>query len=899
MKYNSPSHLINNQKMVMSLINKKLKLAYIFTLFFLATLAPLGLQAQMTTIPAGSFIINMGIVPQTVGNGLKPYGMIYDLISNYKIPIKWIISSGKVKDGIDFSYNGVDYKGGPFIVTTDYRSAAVNLRIAYWQTQGVIGVTTTSPVEVPVAMTLLVSSVPRWTMDLLNGKVAVPYFTNAGIPSSAYSLTRTPQQLGTCDDIFVMPHAYPQWSTHSNLYFWNKTYHGSIWLSCTAGSELEDMYNPADHSQQTNFLSERDPAPFTNTTKTTVENALLLYDVHDNGTPPYTYSNHGDQFMQFMGTIDAATQNGLEQVYIPMSPGWRSTTTIGAYDPRHPDRIDDAPNHRAAIIAYGRGFGDPDRGYVMIEAAHSLNNAKLPANIAGQRVFFNFSFMAGKNSSLAPDVTGIPSAVSSGTPIAVSFAFPVGTNPAEYTVAWSASCGGSFASDSSAPTDKTKAIFTPPSVTINTSCPITVTLTDACGRIFNTSKPSTISCEMQVVTTLTTACNAASNGAIAMAITGAAGPFVWSWTRSGGGTGSGTGTSITTLTAGTYTVIVTAGNGDGSSKTFTVTVASNPAISALVITPGNVLCNALTTGSITVANPVGGTPPFTYLWNDAVTTQNRSSLAAGAYSVTATDANGCTATSGTITLTQPAAIAITPTVTNISCNGSTTGAISLAVTGGTGTLTYAWNDGATTQNRTSLAAGTYSVTVTDANNCTKTQTGMVVTQPAAALSLSATAVNVACYGNSTGSINLTATGGTTPYGYDWGGSISTEDRATLPAGNYAVTVTDAKGCTAVLSKTITQPVALSLSTVVTPETCPGAADGAINLTATGGTGTYAYSWTGPVTFTPTPKTTEDISLLQDGAYSVTVTDANSCTGTLSVTVNTIGVSPEAPATINH
>jgi hypothetical protein len=401
---------------------------------------------------------------------------------------------------------------------------------------------------------------------------------------------------------------------------------------------------------------------------------------------------------------------------------------------------------------------------------------------------------------------------------------------------------------------------------------------------------------MLVVTTLTTACNGLSNGAIAMAITGAAGPFTWSWTRSGGGTGSGTGTSITALTAGTYTVIVTAGNGAGSSKTFTVTVASNPAISALAITPANVLCNALTTGSITVANPVGGTPPFTYLWNDAVTTQNRSSLAAGNYSVTATDANGCTAASGTITITQPAAIAITPTVTNVSCNGNTTGAISLAVTGGTGTLTYAWNDGATTQNRINLAAGTYSVIVTDVNNCTKTQTGMVVTQPAAALSLSATSVNVACYGNSTGSINLSATGGTTPYGYDWGGSISTEDRTTLTAGNYSVTVTDANGCTAVLSKTITQPVALSLSTVQTHETCPGAFDGAITLTVSGGTTTYSFVWTGPSSFT---STSQSLTALKGGAYSVTVTDANSCTSILSVTVNTTGVNPEAPATINH
>ena len=123
-----------------------------------------SVYSQTTTIQPGSFIINMGVVPQTVGNGLKPYGMIYDLILNNKIPIQWIIESGKVKDGVDFTYNGVDYKGGPFIIPAEYRTAAVNAKIVSWQGQGVVGVTTTSPIDVPLAMTLNVSSVPRLSL---------------------------------------------------------------------------------------------------------------------------------------------------------------------------------------------------------------------------------------------------------------------------------------------------------------------------------------------------------------------------------------------------------------------------------------------------------------------------------------------------------------------------------------------------------------------------------------------------------------------------------------------------------------------------------------------------------------------------------------------------------------
>jgi hypothetical protein len=232
----------------------------------------------------------------------------------------------------------------------------------------------------------------------------------------------------------------------------------------------------------------------------------------------------------------------------------------------------------------------------------------------------------------------------------------------------------------------------------------------------------------------------------------------------------------------------------------------------------------------------------------------------------------------------------------VDCNGNTTGAITIGTTGGTSPFSYLWNDGATTQNRTNLTAGTYSITVTDATNCSNTATGIIVEQPAAALSLSATQANVSCSGGSTGSINLTATGGTAPYTYDWGGGITTEDRTGLTVGTYSVTVTDTNGCSAVLSKTITQATALSLSTVITHETCPGAANGAIALTVTGGTAGYSYAWTGPSSFISISK---NISGLKGGAYTVVVTDANGCTATVTVTVNTLKNNPVAPASINN
>lgn len=855
--------------------------------------------AQTETFSTGSYIVNMGITPQTVGNGLKPYGLVYDLLKNYQVPVKWVINQSKVKDGPDFTHNGITYRGGPFIIPAEYRTAAVNARITFWQGQGVQGATTVAPITVPVYATLFFA--PKWTLDKQNGAIAVDFFTNAGIPASAYggsssSNWKLPSQLNTCDDLFVMPHADPTWATHSNLFTWNLSSRGAIWLGCHSGSALEDMFNPANPSQQTNFLAEKTGnasggGPY-------FENALVLWGNHSDGTLPYTYDYPSDPMMQFMGIMDAATQNGSEQVYITKAPGWRSTTRVGVYDPDHPQRPSSAIQHRAGILAWGRGFGDNSRGWVMMQSSHDIAKATAPANIAAQRAFFNFSFIALADKAVVPTITGVVTPVTPGSPMTLSFTVPAPASINDYNAQWYSSCGGTFSPSS---TSKT-VTFTPPATSGSLNCNIQLVITDVCGRQTFANVPIVIQCNLNVATTLTEPCFGGTNGAIAMSITGGTAPYSYSWTRTGGGTGSGTGTTISGLSAGTYNVTITSAN--GCAGTFSRTIAESPQIN-IAMTPTAVQCNGGATGSISVT-VTGGSPGYTYNWGSGVTTQNRSGLSAGTYTVTVTDSKGCTASNSAI-ITPPNAITLTPSPTPVNCFGAATGAISLVVAGGTSPYTYLWNDGTTTQNRTSIAAGTYAVTVTDANGCTQSATGISITQPAAALSLSSTQVNPSCSGSNNGSITVTATGGTAPYTYDWAGTPAgdgTPNITGLASGTYTLTVTDNQGCTAVLSATITPTAPLVLATVLTHPTCPPSvappvnSDGAINLTVSGGMTPYTYSWTtsGGSGLNPS---SEDQSGLTAGTYMVTVTDNKGCTASTSVTLNYLNSTPVQPGVINN
>ncbi|MDD3877680.1 MAG: Ig-like domain-containing protein [Bacteroidales bacterium] len=477
-------------------------------------LTPVVFSQTAVTFPSGSFIVNMGVFTGTRTNDiktqLKPYGLIYDLVKNHNVPVYWVINPSKLKDGADFSYNGTTFKGGTFVVHAGNLTTPVKGRITYWIGQGVVGIYTSS--SIVLNTTYKISAVPVWTLDAQNGAIATGFFANAGIPSSAYNWV-LPQNLGPCNDVFVMPHADPKWITHSNLLTWNLNNKGAIWAGCHAVSALENMYNPADRSQQTNFLSERTG----NYTGNNVyaENSLILWNHHKEGTPPYVITNPteytfptnfgpklvtpSDPVAQFMGISDLAHKNGSEQIFLPVkSGGWRSTTKIISHDPTHLN-VPSLSNGPAAIMAYGRGFGDNNRGWVMYEAGHDINKGSI-GDVPAQRAFFNWSLLSSYDKlPTINSITGIPSDARfksqpypQNFPLSVSYTSPISAGFTSVT--WTctrADNGNTFGSfypnGNIAATNTT---FTP-SITYDDDIPciLTVKVVDACGRICFDSYP--------------------------------------------------------------------------------------------------------------------------------------------------------------------------------------------------------------------------------------------------------------------------------------------------------------------------------------------------------------------------------------------------------------------------
>lgn len=879
--------------------------------FFVARLVLLGVfwmlsthwalaQTTYETIPAQSYIVNMGISQQTQNNALRPYGMIYDLLKNNQVPIKWAIKPNKTSlTEVDFTYGSTSFISGAFIILAQYRTSAIDIKVNSWKTSGVQVITTTTPIaNVPIYTTL--TNAPKWTINDENTSISGQIFANAGVPTSAY-VQKPVSTLNGCDDIYVMPHADPEWATHGGLLNWNLVHKGSIWLGCHAGSALELMYNPANRAQQTNFLSNKTGTAAGNGKYAVPSNSLIHWDDHGDGTPPYSYDHFSEPVMQFRDNVDAAVnKGGSERIYVPTTAGWRSTTKLGVWDPDHPDRVSAAPQHRAAPMVWGRGFGESDRGQVMMTGSHKIFEEGGVASIAAQRAFWNFSLIEGGSKSPTPTMTGLPTTISSGGTYTLSFTLPAGVTAS--SILWSSTCGGTFSS-----TTAQTVTFTAPVVNSTTSCIIKVVVTDGCNRTSFDARPITIvGCSMQVATTLTSLCFGSTNtGVINATVTNGTAPFSYNWARTGGGTGTGNSNAasfaISGLQAGTYALTVTDAEGCSDAITaLTLSQASQIVINGNVT---NVSCNGGNTGAIAITSVTGGAGGYTYLWTGGSTSLTRTGLTAGTYTITVTDQKTCT-NSKVFTVTQPDALSIgTPTVTNVACFGKSTGQIAITASGGTTPYTYLWNDGVTTQNRTGLAAGTYAVTVTDNKNCQSTKSNIQVTQPAAALSLTSTTTNVGCGGGNTGMITVTPSGGTAPYSYNWSGTPTGDGTATitnLAAGTYSVTVTDSKSCTAVLSATVAQASSLSLSTVITHPTCPPGAnppvnsDGAITLTVTGGTSPYTYNW---ADLTPPPVEPKNRTGLVAGTYTVIVTDANACSATITAVLNNLNPNPVQPGVI--
>ncbi|MCO4806846.1 MAG: hypothetical protein KC456_09665, partial [Flavobacteriales bacterium] len=400
----------------------------------------------------------------------------------------------------------------------------------------------------------------------------------------------------------------------------------------------------------------------------------------------------------------------------------------------------------------------------------------------------------------------------------------------------------------------------------------TVTVTDANGcTVSDTITITQPTTALSVSSTSTTmvSCNGGNDGAITVAGTGGTPSYTYSWS-----TGATTAT-ITGLTAGNYTVTILDAASCFAGNFFTITEPAT-AVSVSVSSSTNITCNGGNDGAAT-ASGTGGTGTKTYAWSSGGTSATETGLTAGTYTVTATDANGCTDTDD-VTLTQPNAVSATFTTSNVSCNGGNDGSATASGTGGSGTYTgYAWTTGGTAATVTGLTAGTYTVTVTDNNGCTGTAS-TTITEPTV-LSVTATESNVSCFGGNDGSASASASGGTSSYSYSWSTGGSGSSITGLTAGTYTVTATDANGCTETDVVILTQPTVL-VASIGTPTdvSCNGGNDGAATASATGGTTSYSYAWSGGGGSSATA------TGLTAGTYTVTVTDANGCTDTESTTI---------------
>lgn len=372
--------------------------------------------------------------------------------------------------------------------------------------------------------------------------------------------------------------------------------------------------------------------------------------------------------------------------------------------------------------------------------------------------------------------------------------------------------------------------------------------------------------------TIPVSCKGGNDGSIDLTPNGGTPGYNYQWFNASNSVMPITVQDLANIPSGSYTVQVTDANGCSISGSVDVaepaaSIDDNPVLT-------NILCFGQNTGAIS-SGITGGTAPYTYAWSNSATTPNITAVTAGTYTLTVNDSKGCSA-SYSYTLTQPnAALAINLTPTPVKCFGELTGQMTSVVSGGTAPYNYAWNTGSTSPSIIGVAAGTYNLTITDAHGCNLSNNATIL-QPLAPLSTSHTHTDVNCYSGNNGTINLTTVGGTTPYTYEWWNSTNqimtntTEDLSNMPASTYFVHVYDGNNCQKLDTITITQPTApIAISAIMDDVNCFGAADGALNATVSGGTIPYNYAWS-------SGQTSEDLTGIVAGSYTLTVTDQNGC-----------------------
>ena len=403
-----------------------------------------------------------------------------------------------------------------------------------------------------------------------------------------------------------------------------------------------------------------------------------------------------------------------------------------------------------------------------------------------------------------------------------------------------------------------------------TAGPYSVDVIDGNGCVnsgfFNITEPNPI---IVLENTNNINCNGGSDGSFTLNISGGITDYsvsTSSFTQNLTG-GISTFTTPNTLSAANYIYTITDSNGCIYTDNITLTSPSPITVTEII---NDVSCFGLTDANVNLIIS-GGIPSYTEDWG----VYNAASLPMGTFSYSVTDNNSCIYTN-TININEPNELLISSTQNNISTCGANDGNIDVTILGGTIPYSFSWSSGQNNEDINSLAAGTYTLTVTDANLCTNTLS-VILTEPTTPI-LNYTQNNTSCNLGNDGSINLSVSAGIAPYQYNWSNSSTTPNIFNLSAGIYTVNVIDGNNCIVTENITITEPTAINVISTQTNVTNCNGNDGSIDISISGGTGSYTFLWSNGTT-------TEDVFNLNSGIHYVDINDINNCTYSFNFTIN--------------
>ncbi len=401
----------------------------------------------------------------------------------------------------------------------------------------------------------------------------------------------------------------------------------------------------------------------------------------------------------------------------------------------------------------------------------------------------------------------------------------------------------------------------------------TVTLTDANGCTVTVSESISSSSAFTLSLgnmTSDVSCNGANDGSLEVIQSGGTEPIGYQWSN------MESGSMIDNLASGSYTITATDNAGCVAIETYTVTEPDAIVVNEVLSNYNgfNISCLGSGDGSITIS-VVGGQPPYAYAWSNGGNMADLVNITAGDYTLTITDDIGCTTVFSTA-LIEPSALTSSIAVGGATCSGGGDGTATITPNGGVGPYTFLWSDGQTTSTAVNLSAETYTVTITDNQGCTSSNSINVADPPL--LTVNTTGTNISCVGGTDGTVTAIGNGGDGNYSFNWDIPASGATQTGLGVGTYLVTITDGNGCTATSMVTLQENPSLVISDIITNSSCNSSNDGSINITVTGGSGSYIFAWSDGTNG-------EDCLNVPAGNYSVTVTDSNGCSASMTYTIN--------------